>query len=137
MINVHLDYRGQALDFDSARRMALNQAKSHALEQPVIVSWHQRSRHAFSPSFEGADEATWWEKYGAGNGGEMEVTVGDDFGFVMADAGGYETLEDIPLRTLRDDKGEQYLCFSPMLDDTGKPRPDACVPLDDWLAKQN
>lgn len=137
MINVHLDTQGKALDFNTASRMALEQAKSHDLDQPVIVSWHQRSAHAFSPSFEGADEGTWWEKYGEGNGGEMEVTVGDDYGFVMAASGGYETLQDMPLRNLRDEQGNQYTCFIPMLDDTGKPRQDACVALDDWLAKQN
>jgi hypothetical protein len=39
---------------------------------------------------------------GAGNGGKLEICVGDDFQFVMMDARGYETLGEMPLRNLSD-----------------------------------
>lgn len=136
MINLHVDYSGKSLDFDMAREMALVKARSNDLRQPAILSWHQLSTHHFSPGFEGADETTWWSKYGEANGGRMNVSVGDDFEFILTESGGFETPHDLPIRNLRDVAGNEFICQTGLLDDTGHPRRDACTPLDEWMADQ-
>ena len=136
MINLHVEYKGKALGYDLASQMALTKARASAMRQPAIVSWHQHSSRGFSPSFEGAEEQSWWAKYGVANGGRMAVSVGDDFEFILTETGGYETLQGMPLRNLKDESGNEFVCLSPMLDDTNRPRKDACVPLDDWMADQ-
>lgn len=136
MINLHVDYPGKSLDFDTASHLALARARASNFKQPAIVSWHQLSTHGYSPGFEGADEESWWAKYGLGNGGQMDISVGEDFEFIVMETGGYETLKGLPLRNLRDEAGNEYVCLIPMLDDTGRPRRDACAPLDDWMADQ-
>lgn len=136
MINLHVDCSGKNLDFSMASEMAMTQARASNMRQPTIVSWRQHSTHAFSPGFAGADEDSWWSKYGQGNGGQMDIHVGDDFEFILMESGGFETVRNLPLRNLKDDAGDEYLCLIPMLDDTGKPRKDACSPLDEWMADQ-
>lgn len=136
MINLHVDYSGKDLGFNMAREMALARACAQNMEQPVIVSWRQYNTPGFSPSFEGADKESWWAKYGQGNGGQADISVGEDFEFIVMESGGYETLHSLPLRNLKDEAGVEYMCLSPMLDDSGKPRKDACVPLDEWTADQ-
>lgn len=136
MINLHVDYSDKPLDFKTASAMALTQARANKMRQPTIVSWHQYDTHGFSPGFEGADEESWWAKYGKGNGGQMEIRVGDDFEFIVMESGGYETVRNLPLRNLKDSAGVEYVCLSPMLDDSGKPRKDACSQLDEWTADQ-
>ncbi len=73
---------------------------------------------------------------GEGNGGSLEVSVGDAYTFVLMDAGDYETVERIPLRNLQDSEGRQYLCFTPMLRNSPVPTADACSLLDEWTADQ-
>jgi hypothetical protein len=136
MNNLHVAYSGKMLDFDMAREMALIRARGEAMRQPAILSWHQLSTHTFSPGFDGADEATWWKKYGVANGGCLNVSVGDDFEFILAETGGFETLHQIPIRNLTDAAGNEFICQTGMLDDTGRPRRDACLPLEEWMADQ-
>jgi hypothetical protein len=136
MIDMHVDYPGRTLDFAEARRLAIEHARCEALRTPEVIAWHRRSTHDFSPAFTGADEATWWAKYGAGNGGRMNVSVGDDFEFILAETGSFESLQGREVRNLRGDDGTEYICLAGMLDDTGRPRKDACRPLDEWLADQ-
>ena len=77
------------------------------------------------------------QKYGEGNGGRLEVSVGDDFQFIMMDARGYETLGEMPLRNLMDSEGNQYLCYTPLQGmDSAVPKKEACALLDGWLADQ-
>jgi hypothetical protein len=136
MINAHVDFSGQHLDFHAASQMALARARTLNMKQPAIVSWHDLGSHGFSPGFEGADEESWWAKYGAGNGGQADISVGADYEFIVMETGGFETVRGLPLRNLKDDQGIEYVCLSPMLDDSGRPRKDACSPLDDWTADQ-
>lgn len=137
MQNVHVDYRGAALDYQSASLLAKNIALENEIQQPTIISWHKHSNQQMSPYYDGANPDSWWEKYGEGNGGKLEVSVGDEYAFVMMDTHGYETLGQMPLRNLSDDSGNQYLCFTPILGRiTNKPNPDACIFLDGWLADQ-
>lgn len=135
MRNVHIDYQGDALNFQSASLLAKGVARENQMQEPTIMSWHQQGDQ--TPYYDGADPDTWWEKYGEGNGGRLEVSIGDDFHFVMMDARAFETLGEMPLRNLEDDAGNQYLCYTPMLGKSSiTPNPEACLPLDGWLADQ-
>lgn len=137
MKNVHIDYQGTAPDFKRASQLAKDIALKNDIQQPTIVSWHQRSNQHVSPYYDGANPDSWAEKYGAGNGGELEVSVGDEYEFVMTDSQGYETLGEMPLRNLTDESGRQFLCYTPILGRQSKqPNPEACTELDDWVADQ-
>lgn len=134
MRNIHIDYPGSDLTYQHASFLARDIALKNQMQQPTIMAWH--SRYDMSPGFEGGNPDSWWEKYGEGNGGRLEVSVGNDYAFVMMDARGYETLDDIPLRNLKDSEGRQYVCYTPMLGGSSIPTPEACSPLDDWMADQ-
>jgi len=137
MKNVHIDYQGSAPDFDRASEMAKGIALERNMQQPTIMSWHQHSNQHMSPYYDGANPDSWCEKYGEGNGGQLEVSVGDEYDFVMMDTQGFETLGDMPLRNLSDESGNQYLCFTPILGrQSKKPTAEACTYLDGWLADQ-
>jgi len=136
MQTLKVAYTGADLDYTKASMLARQAAQSHAMQDPAIMAWHQHSSHAQSPGFDGANPATWWEKYGAGNGGRMEVTVGDEFDFVLMDAGGYEKVDSLPVRNLIAHDGQEYICLAPMLGDSKSPNPRACIPIDEWAADQ-
>jgi hypothetical protein len=137
MKNVHIDYQGAAPDFQRASLLAKGIALQNQIQQPTIVSWHQHSNQHMSPYYDGANPDSWWEKFGEGNGGKLEVRVGDEYEFVMMDSQGYETLGEMPLRNLSDEFGNHYLCFTPILGRlSNKPSPAACTYLDGWLADQ-
>jgi hypothetical protein len=137
MKTVDIDDRGGSPDFGRASELARETARRYAMQEPTIVSWHQHSNDHVSSYYDGANPDTWWEKYGTGNGGELEVRVGYEFDFVMMDAKDYETLGEMPLRNLSDAAGHQYLCYTPILGKESKtPTPEACSELDDWVADQ-
>lgn len=137
MRNVHVDYYGPPLEFQAASVLAKDIARENQMQDPTIMAWHQHRGLGMLPYFDGADPDTWWHKYGEGNGGRLEVSVGDDFCFVMMDAHGYETLGEMPLRNLSDDSGNQYLCFTPILGKLSRqPTEAACSLLDGWYADQ-
>lgn len=134
MQNIHVDYSGADLTFNTARSLALRAARENQLREPAIVSWHARGDEAMSPSFDGANPASWWEKYGSGNGGRLEIHIGDRYDFILTESSGFETLDQIPLRNLRAADGTEYVCyFSRDAQASG----EACMPLDEWAAKQN
>lgn len=137
MKNLHVDYQGAPLNFQSASLLAKGIARQNQMQEPTIMAWHRNSDQATPPVYDGADPDSWWAKYGAGNGGRLEVCVGDDFQFVMMDARGYETLGAMPLRNLSDAQGNEFLCYTPMLGQgVSKPTSEACTQLDGWLADQ-
>lgn len=138
MQNVHIDHEGTDLDFSSASRIATDAAKANQMKDPTIVSWHQQhSPQDALPYYDGANPETWWEKYGTGNGGKLEVSVGDEYQFIMMDAGGFERLGEMPLRNLSDSQGNQFLCYTPILGKgSSKPTAEACTQLDGWAADQ-
>lgn len=137
MRNVHIDYQGDALDFQSASLLAKKVARENQMQDPTIMAWHQNSEQALPPFYDGADPETWWAKYGAGNGGRLEVCLGDDFQFIMMDARGFEKLGEMPLRNLSDSQGNEYLCHTPMMGKgANKPTQEACSQLDGWAADQ-
>lgn len=136
MHNLHIDYPGSDLTFAKASLLAKNAAMDSSMQSPVIIAWHQHSSHAMSPNYDGANPASWWAKYGEGNGGRMEVSVGDEFDFVLMDSRGYQTVDPLPIRNLVAEDGQEYICLAPMLDDGCVPNEKACVPIDEWAANQ-
>jgi hypothetical protein len=136
MQNLHVEYPGSDLTYSKASLLAKRAAMENNMHSPVIIAWHQQSSHAMSPSYDGANPASWWEKYGAGNGGRMEVSVGNEFDFVLMDTRGFETVDQLPIRNLVAENGQEYICLSPMLGEGCAPIDKACVPLDEWTANQ-
>lgn len=139
MRNAHIDYHGPDHGFLAASILAKDIAKENQMKDPTIISWHRDRRLGGTPPYyDGANPETWWEKYGEGNGGRLEVSVGDDdYQFVMMDARGFETVGDLPLRNLKDRDGNQYLCFTPIQGkESAIPKQEACILLDGWLADQ-
>lgn len=138
MNNFHIEHRGSDTSFRGASMLALGEARAHQMREPAIMSWRQQSNRGMSPSFEGADPDTWWEKFGEGNGGRMQISVGDEYEFILMDTRAYETVGETPLRNLSDSHGTPYLCFTPLIGkDSRTPNLDACTLLDGWAADQN
>jgi hypothetical protein len=139
MRNMHIDYRGPDPGFLAASLLAKDAAKENKMKDPTIITWHRNSRLGVTPPYyDGANPETWWEKYGEGNGGSLEVSIGDDdYQFIMMDTRGYETVGDMPLRNLTDRDGNPYLCFTPLQGmDSSVPKREACTLLDGWMADQ-
>lgn len=122
--------------FESARSLALEIALANSIQEPMIVSWHSHRDDSVSPHFEGGNPEGWWEKYGKGNHGELEINVGNKFDFVITESHGCDTLDDMPLRTVEDSAGNAYICYTSMLGSGRVPDPRSCMPEDEWLAKQ-
>ncbi len=133
MKNLHLDYSGGSLDYQRASFLARDAAIAQQMQEPTIISWHGKDT---TPYYDGANPDTWWEKYGEGNGGRLEISVGDEYAFVMMDTRAFERVGDIPLRNLQDASGKQFICFTPMLAGSSIPNMQACSPLDEWVADQ-
>lgn len=139
MRTIDIDDHGGTPDFARASQLARDTARQFQMQEPTIIAWHQHGDNRVSSYYDGADPDTWPEKYGAGNGGELQVRVGYDFDFILMDAKGYETLGEVPLRSLSDAAGHEYLCYTPLLDETdAHPTSDACTELDDydWITNQ-
>jgi hypothetical protein len=86
------------------------------MKDPTIMAWHRSSRLGeMPPYYDGANPETWWEKYGEGNCGKLEVSVGNEYAFVMMDTQDFETVGQMPLRNLSDESGNPYLCYTPLL----------------------
>lgn len=136
MTDIHIDYPASELNYQRASFLAKNAARQHQMHEPAIVAWH--SPGAMSPDFAGGDPDTWWEKYGEGNGGGLEISVGDhdEYTFIVAESEGYEGLGSMPLRNLKDAAGTEYVCYTPLLGEDGVPTLEACAPLDEWMADQ-
>lgn len=135
MRNIHIDYHGDVLNFQSASLLAKGIARENQMQEPTIISWHRHG--GMSPYYDGADPDTWWAKYGEGNGGRLEICIGDEYQFVMMDTRAFESLGEMPLRNLEDDEGNHYLCYTPMLGmGATTPNKEACSHLDGWLADQ-
>ncbi len=136
MRNVQIDYRGEPLTFESASLLAKGVARENQMKDPTIMAWHMHKD--MIPYYDGADPDTWWAKYGEGNGGRLEICVGDEYQFVMMDARGYDILgSDNTLRNLEDSEGNPYLCYTAMMGRASMvPNDVACIPLDEWTANQ-
>lgn len=122
--------------FDVAKHLALDIAHANQMVEPMIVSWHANRSNDMSPRFEGGNPQTWWEKYGKGNYGELEISVSHAYEFVLTDSRGCETLDEMPLTNLMDSAGNSYICYTSMLGGSHVPNDTACMPADEWLCKQ-
>lgn len=138
MRNAHIEYPGSDLTFESASLLAKNFARENRMQDPTIMAWHHSTdQQDMPPAYDGANADTWWAKYGAGNGGMLEVCIGEDYQFILMDARAFEKLGDVPLRNLADDQGNQYLCHTPVEGKvTDKVLPQSCAQLDGWAADQ-
>jgi len=134
---LHVDNPGDDRGFDNASVLARQTARNNRMQDPTIMAWHKTGDRDTPACYEGADPDIWWLKYGIGNGGVLEVFVGDDYQFILMDARGYEKTGALPLRNLTDVQGNEYLCFAPLLD-RGPDTPTlvACTRLDGWAADQ-
>ena len=90
-----------------------------------------------SPSFEGANPESWWEKYGEGNGGRLGVSVGSGYDVVMMASGGFETVGELAARNLVAEDGKEYICLTPMPGDRCASIEQARIPIDEWAANQH
>lgn len=136
MQHIRIDVTGRELDYAEASRLARAAARENRLLEPAIISWHQHGSDRMSPYYDGADPSSWWAKYGEGNGGRLEVSVGEQFDFVLMDSRGFESVDELPLRNLTDEEGNEYICIAPMLGEDCAPIDRACVPIDEWAANQ-
>jgi hypothetical protein len=136
MQTLRVDYPEHDLTFAMASEMAKSAACDSQMQSPTIISWHQHGSDSVSPSYDGIDPQSWWGKYGAGNGGRLEVSVGDQYDFILMETRGYETVGRLPVSNLVAEDGVEYICLTPMLGDGARPSEHACVPLDEWMANQ-
>lgn len=128
MIHLHIAPAAQPLDYATARAQALARAHVLNMAEPVIVSW-RRLGHA--------DRNRDWAAYGRSHGGEADIQVGDDFEFIVMDSDAYESAHRLPLlANLRDARGTEYLCLTPLLGRAATPGEPVCQPLDEWTADQ-
>lgn len=86
MRNLHVDYRSPYHGFQAVSLLAKDAAMENKMKDPTILAWHRSSALGDTPHYEGTNPETWCEKYGEGNGGRLEVSVGD-YQFIMMDAG--------------------------------------------------
>ncbi len=134
---LHIEPKDPKLDFYSAQRIAKETARKNHIHDPTVIAWHHTGSQNTHPNFDGANPETWWEKYGSGNGGTLEIEVGSEYQFILMDTQNYETLGEMPLRNLSDNQGNHYLCLKPSLKDgSSKPTEEACTLLDGWYADQ-
>jgi hypothetical protein len=73
MRNVHAEYLGEDHNFENASLLAKQAARENQMLDPTIMAWHQNGDQAMPALYDGANPETWWAKYGAGNGGKLEV----------------------------------------------------------------
>ena len=132
MLNVHTEYQGEDHDFESASLLGKNVAKENQMLDPTIMAWHKGSGQHMPALYDGADPETSRAKCGAGNGGKLEVNVGNDHQFIMVDTSGHEKLGEMPLRKLSDGQGDDYLCLTPLVGKkANSPTQEACTHLED------
>lgn len=136
MRTIEVDVPMTKPNFQTASHLALEIAHANEMDDPMIVSWRAHDNKVMSPGFEGGNPDTWWEKYGKGNHGALEINISNAYDFVLTDSHGFETLEGMPLRDLKDSAGNPYLCYSSMLKGANLPNDAACTATDEWLAKQ-
>ncbi len=125
-----------AISYQQASRLALSAARENQMQDPTIIAWRQHGSNAASHLYEGADPATWWAKYGEGNGGNMDIKIGNSFDFILVDSQGYETIDQLPLRNIPGADGQEYICLTPLMGGEATPNARACVPIDEWMADQ-
>lgn len=55
---------------------------------------------------------------------------------MLIDSRGFESVDQLPVRNLTDEEGNEFICIAPMLSEGCAPIDKACVPIDEWAASQ-
>ena len=78
MEEIHLTVENTALDFDSARNMALNLAAKEN-EETMLIAWFDRKRDKHSPAvvFCEINGRPGWEVYGENHQGRIKIDIND------------------------------------------------------------
>ena len=131
MKDINVSLSGLDMNYKMASHIA--QAIAHEINgtEPIVVAWHDKPHSRMSPVIEGGDLNTRWHDYGASHGGQLEVSVNGEYDFIFADSVQYETGFPSPYVSVRDAKGEEYLCQINALKDPKKPSEDACVKIEE------
>jgi hypothetical protein len=81
---VFLNLDPERLDFERAREVAFARAKTYYTE-PMLMSWYDRGRHAYSPVGECcSEEEPSWVSYAKGHGGNLTVDINhEDYVFIF------------------------------------------------------
>ena len=79
MRNIHTEYQGEDHSFVNASHLAKQSASENQMLDPTIMARHQSGGRGTPALYDGADPETWWAKYYPGNGGKLEIYVGEDY----------------------------------------------------------
>ncbi|OKY75779.1 MAG: hypothetical protein BM485_07720 [Desulfobulbaceae bacterium DB1] len=86
MQEIHITVDGIALDFETAKNIALAVAEKEG-DEPMLISWNDRARDKHSPSCVKCElhGAPGWEVYGRNHGGRVRISVNkDDYVFIYS-----------------------------------------------------
>jgi hypothetical protein len=120
-INVN---KADATSIESARNAAVSAVRDD-INDPVVMSWHDRQENTFAPDIPGGDPETRWEDYGESMGRTHKVLVSDRYELVVCDATGF-TEPKPALKNFTDDQGREYFCISASCsDETRRPLDEA------------
>ncbi|MFZ5758876.1 MAG: AF1514 family protein [Thermodesulfobacteriota bacterium] len=80
MHDVRIAIDGVAVDFETARGVAVAVAGRHGDEEPMLIAWSDRARGRHSPSCVKCElqGAPGWEVYGRNHGGRLRISVNED-----------------------------------------------------------
>jgi hypothetical protein len=87
MQEIDLLVKGCAVDFETARRMALAVAGRDEEEEPMLIAWNDRGRDKHSPGCLQCEikGAPGWEVYGRNHGGRLRISINnDDYVFIYS-----------------------------------------------------
>ncbi len=109
METINIAVENPSIDFREARRQAAGKA-GEILSKPVIIAWKDdKTRHS-GPEIPGGSSDRWHD-YGESFGGKLELTVGDDFHFILTEAA-YNEEPDLNLTSISEDDGTTILCVN-------------------------
>jgi len=86
MQDIDLLVNGYAVDFDTARKIALAVAGQDE-EEPVLIAWNDKGRDKHSPGCVQCEikGAPAWEIYGRNHGGRLRISINnDDYVFICS-----------------------------------------------------
>jgi hypothetical protein len=81
---VFLKLDQERLDFEGARQVAVARAKTYCSD-PMLVSWYDRGKHAYSPEGECcSEEEPSWVSYAKARGGNLSIDINhEDYVFIF------------------------------------------------------
>jgi hypothetical protein len=81
---VYLNLDRERLDFERAREVAVARAKTY-YSDPMLLSWYDRGKHAYSPAGECcSEEEPSWVSYAKSRGGTLSIDINhEDYVFIF------------------------------------------------------